>query len=468
MPTPVQKKRVSPFVIRLAGLVVLAAFALAGAFTDTTLSGNDATRFAVIQAVGEQHVFHIENTEFRSVDVVRKDGHVYSDKPLPLAWGLGMFHRLVPFRFTDHYALLVWLYNALAGFAVNALVFWWMFNAFRRVRHGSLLLKGALALGCVGTTWLLSYSVLLNNHTPAALAVLGTYIMLEKFRRAPSDKLAAGIGAAAGMVAAFDIPLGGLCSLAAACAVWRMKEPKAAVLSAAGSGLVLLACCALNFHAYGTWLPLYVAGDTGTYHPNLNFDLGYWFEALAGYRGFFLYMPFLVLGMIPARQESVPDRAMYGFALAGIAFYCLATDEFGGAAYGFRYLVPLIPVLYFRAGRMVLEHGSARWKAGAGVLLLWGLAASLAGAYAPFCVAFEGHRSPPGHFTRVVRSSFGGNLLCASFEYAPDSALTQMLIRHYGPDNAYRFLYESAFNLKRPDLLRRTVERAKEHHDRTR
>ena len=155
---------------------------------------------------------------------------------------------------------------------------------------------------------------------------------------------------------------------------------------------------------------------------------------------------------------------MYFFTLAGIVFYCTGTNEFGGAAYGFRYLIPLIPVLYYRSCKLLLF---ATWNRKAktvctAVLLLWGLVSALVGAYAPFCVAFEGYRSPAGHFTRVVRSSFGGNLLCASFEYAPDSVLTEKLIRHYGKATAYRFLYESYFNLKRPDLIRQTLNRAKE------
>jgi hypothetical protein len=188
---------------------------------------------------------------------------------------------------------------------------------------------------------------------------------------------------------------------------------------------------------------------------------GYIVETLIGWRGFFLYQPFLLLGMIPCKQESIPDRCMYMTSIAAILFYCTNTIEFGGAAYGFRYLIPIIPVLYYRAGKMLLQYTRypVRKKFLTVILLLWGMATAAAGAYAPFCVAFEGSRSPEGHFTRTVRSSFAGNLLCAGFEYAPDSRLTQALIRHYGKSCAYRFLYESYFNLKRPDLIRKVQEK---------
>ena len=455
----------SPRRILAIGVILLALFSLVGAFTDTTLSGNDATRFAVIQAVGEQRVFHIENTEFRTVDMVHRDGHIYSDKPLFLGWSLGLLHRAVSaltnWSFTENYSFLIWFYNALFGFTCNALIFWWLFNTFRRIRKGSLPVKGLLALAGVCSTWILSYNVLLNNHTPAALAVLGVYIMLIKYRQIPSAALAWGIGAGAGLTAALDIPTGGLLCAAVIWAVAQMNGRKQAVQTAAAAAAVVFLNGLLNFAAYGTWVPLYLAGNTGTFQPEMVLSAGYIAETLIGWRGFFLYQPFLVFGLIPCKQESVPDRCMYMVSIAAILFYCTNTVEFGGAAYGFRYLIPIIPVLYYRAGKMLLAYPKypVRKKVLAATLLLWGMASATAGAYAPFCVAFEGYRSPEGHFTRTVRSSFAGNLLCAGFEYAPDSLLTETLIRHYGKACAYRFLYESYFNIKRPDLIRKVQEK---------
>ncbi len=454
----------SPRFLRGAALVLLGLFSIVFAFDEVTLAGNDATRFAVIQAVGEQQVFHIENTAFRSVDVVRANGHVFSDKPLPLAWSAGMIHRAVHFltgwNFTDNYFLLVWLYNVLIGFTVNVLLFWWIFNAFRRVRRGTLVLKWVLALGLVFSTWLLSYSVLLNNHTPAALTILGCYILLEKFRRAPSVKTAFPAGIAAGGTVCFDLPIGGLCCAASVLAIGAMdKKLSRAAIAAAGALIMLAAYELLNFHAYNTWLPLYIAGTTGTYQVPQAPGIGYWIEALAGYRGFFLYQPFLFLGLWFSKRESIPDRAMLLLALAGIVVYLVITEEFGGWAYGFRYLIPLIPILYYRAGRMVLLKASPRFRSLAAVLLLWGIVTSAVGAYVPFCVSYERGRSVQDHFTVFVRSSFLGNLMCASFEYAPDSPLTQALIRHYGDRIAMKFLYESACNMKKTELIQKVMNR---------
>ena len=93
------------------------------------MSGNEASRFALVQAVGEQGVFFIENTEFRSVDVVRRDGHVYSDKPPALAWAIGMLwkipHRLLDLRFKEDYRWSVWLVNFCLGATASLFIYLW-------------------------------------------------------------------------------------------------------------------------------------------------------------------------------------------------------------------------------------------------------------------------------------------------------------------------------------------------------
>ena len=79
---------------------------------------------------------------------------------------------------------------------------------------------------------------------------------------------------------------------------------------------------------------------------------------------------------------------------------------------------------------------------------------STVGAYFPFCYAYEGHHAPPGHFSRTVRSTFGGNLLCWSYEHYPESALTKALVRHYGERPALEHLFWSFDNMRRLEGIR--------------
>lgn len=455
-----------------AGIAILAVFALVYSKTDVTLAGNESTRFAVVQAVGEQSVFHIENTAFKTVDRVVRDGHIYSDKPLPIGWTLGMLykipHRIFGLNFTENYYLSVYLVNLFFSGLINILLFVWMFRMFCRIPCGNLYLKFFLALGMSSGTWLLSYSVTLNNHTPAALGVLGLYVALDKFRRIPSVLAAAAAGLAAGMVAACDLPSGAVFAVAATAGIFLLA-PVAARRKLTGcciaAGLAVGAgMAALNFVAYGTVVPLYVAGESGTF--GLASHESFWkyvFDCLIGTRGLFSYQPFLLL-VFPAvftlwKGSRIADRIMLAASAVLIVLYLAITVEYGGWAYGFRYLIPVIPVLWYWSGRWVLQEPLNRRRLLlAGGLAAVGVAAALVGSYMPFCVSYEAMRSPQGHFTRKIQSTFAGNLLSWSFETNPDSMLTRALFQRYGAENCWRFLHASASNRKDPEFLRRVVE----------
>lgn len=454
------------------GALVLSLFALLYTAIEISTSGNEASRFAVIQAIGEQHTFAIENTNFNTVDKVERDGHSYSDKPLPLSWTLGMIHRafhaITGFNFIENRYLCIYLINLFSAGLVNVLLFLWMYRQLCRIRSDRPEVKLLLASAMCLTTWLFSYSVVLNNHTPAALGTLGLLILLEKYRRIPSSLLAAGAGLTAGIIGALDLPTGaffGIAALITVCRVTPAPERIRATACCGGAGLiVLLAMGVLNYTAYGTFLPLYVAGETGSFTPGIGNknQFGYFAEVLIGQRGFFSYQPFLLLAfpqLARWRRLTVPERMCWLAAFGCIVFYILMTNEYGGAAYGFRYLIALIPIFWYFAARTVLS-----WKFTVprgillAVLLLWGLATAALGAYAPFNVAYEGHRSPPGHFTRNVRSSFGGNLLVWSFDtFGPNAFPTRTMVDFYGFPDAYRHLYFSGLNQRDVDLLKRVA-----------
>ena len=451
--------------LKFAGIGILLLFSLCYSQMEISISGNEATRFAVVEAVGEQGVFHINNTQFRTVDRIIRDGKVYSDKPLPLGWSAGMLHKcvhtLTGLNFKDNYHLLIYLYNIVCGGLVNILIFVWLFNHLRRFRKGSVQEKFLIALSDVLGSWLLSYSVIINNHTPAALAFLGWFIVLEKFYRKPVLSFAFISGLASGIVTAFDLPIGFFTCIINLFVLYfaGKKNLKSVLCGACGSGAAGLFIIGLNYYAYGTILPLYIAHGGGTYTPGTDQKnhLGYLVETLIGYRGFFIYQPllfFAVPGLWKMCRKNLPTAwgALAG-CLSGIIFYCYMTNEYGGAAYGFRYLIPLIPVLWYFAGVWLLEQKGRAIRILAVFLILWGIAASLVGAYAPFGLAFEGHRSPPGHVTRVIRSSFTGNLLAWSYENDPDSFLTRSLRKFYGKEVTKKYLFSSYLMQKKIDLM---------------
>lgn len=452
-----------------AGSGLLVLFSLFFSLDEIGMSGNEASRFATVQAVAEQHTFAIEKTDFRTVDKLFFDGHLYSDKPPLLAWSVGMLLRPVlavtRWNFADDYHLLIYLVDALLGGLVNVLIFCWLFREFRRVRKGSVEAKFLLALGSVLGSWILSYSVVLNNHTPAALCALGVFVALRKYALRPNALPALLAGLGCGALGGLDIPAGVFFSFAlipalalSAPAEKRFEHLGCSFCAVLGSALGLFL---LNYAAYRRVLPLYVVNG-GSFSPGVGnkSPWGYALECLFTCRGVFSYQPFLLLAFpgvwLLRKKLRAPEWSVFSCSLLLAAFYIVVTNEYGGAAYGFRYLITLIPIWSFFAGSFVLEAPRPRVAGALAALLVsWGVVTAAAGAYFPFCLAFEGYRTPPGHFSRTIRSTFGGNVLCWSFEHAPDSILTRKLIECYGEAAAYPHLFYSFFSMKRVDMLAR-------------
>ena len=281
-------------IYQLLGVAILLVFALLYSLAEIGMSGNEASRFATIQAVAEQGTFAIEKTNFRTVDKLFIDGHLYSDKPPFMAWSIGMlvrpFCELKLVNFVDNYYLLVYLIDLIFAGGVNILIFWWMFNAFRRVRRGSIEAKFLLALGGSLGTWLFSYSVVINNHTPAALCVLGLFVALDKFRRRPGKLPAIAAGAMCGLVGALDIP-GGVFFTVALIPALVLTAPKENRVDYTANGICTAGFCAigllcLNYYAYSEILPLYIINH-GSFTPALpDWMVGFYIcECLFTYRG---------------------------------------------------------------------------------------------------------------------------------------------------------------------------------------
>ena len=450
-----------------AGLAVLALAALLYAKAEVTMAGNDATRFALIQALAEQGTFAIERTDFRTVDHVIRNGHAYSDKPpVPALLAAAVWtlpHRLLGLNFHDHYGLGVYLLNLLLAGGANLGLFALFFQLLRRTTRLAnpqiLLWSLALTLG----TWLFSYSVLFNNHTWAALALLGWFACLKRYDHDGARRASFGAGLLAGLTFAFEYPAGAIFTLAGLAAIGRAGL----VPYLAGAALPAALAALVNYLGYDTVLPLYL-GSQGTFHPGFGGKsyLRYFFDLLFGTRGVFVYQPVLLL-LFPAlygwqRRRPRPPAELAALAgtLALVLFYGIFTNEYGGWNYGCRYLIPAIPLWFYFVARCFGERARfRRW--GAAVVTLWliGLVTAWVGAYNPFCCAYEGPNSPPGSPTYAVQSTFAGNLLCLTYAADPDGWLARKLIDHYSPELAYRFLEASYVNTKEIDQLRQLVER---------
>ena len=439
-----------------------------------TGSGNEASRFATVERLLDAHTFAIDRSPFLTVDRVRVGGHYYSDKPLLLSVAVAALDwpltRLFDLSFHRQRSLLVYLSTALAVTVWLPVLTILLYG--RLVRAGldrRWALAGAALLPL--SSWVLPYATTLTNHVPAAIALFGLLMLLERLEADGGGRLrgALAAGVLCGLLAALEIPTGGVFLLVGiALLASRGEHRRARTLAWIAGFLIVLGLEAvIDVLAYGNPLPAYLVPGAFDFPGNVHTqriaglhrpaDLpAYLWGMTFGLRGFFSYMPWLLLGPVWLWQQRrmLPrlELACAAAALALFAFYGTQTGDFGGWAYGFRFLVPMVPLFGWWALRWALPGGRGR-RALIGLLLAVGLATSLVGAWNPWPVIYEGAATLPGSVEQEVHSPLLANLLVHSFARDRQGALFATLSRHYGRELTLRYLHKAIYNLRRGDLV---------------
>ncbi len=343
--------------------------------------GNTASRLATVEALVHRGTFDISESRFLSetVDYVRLDGRALSSKPpllpvvaaavyLPLhAIGLDIIddvavvHRVIVFFVeTIPHALLLWAAFLWLGLVSK--------DPYARGWTFVMLCFGFLGAG---------YATTLNNHSPAAAAVMGALYFTTKIARAdaarPRDLAAAGL--CLGLAPTLDFLTAPLVLGFGAVLLWR--APKATLQAALPAALLPLgAHVLLTWLATGSVLPVYARGDL------YRFEGGYWtaprgldaldepkwlyaFHLILGHHGLYLLTPILAYGTIEAAR-AVRERSplwrealitLVGLVVIGGAMI-VRTPNYGGACVGFRWLIPVMPLLILFCVRWLERTGS--------------------------------------------------------------------------------------------------------------
>lgn len=434
---------------------------------EVTISGNESTRFGTIQALAEQNTFALNNTSFRSVDRIIINGKIYSDKPLMMMVAHAALYKVIAavtgISFGTHYYLSIYLVNLFGIGLLNIVLFLLFFKRLDRDTEAPFFSKLFLSVCLILSTLLFSYGVAMNNHTPSALLLFILFMQLMDYPAKESMPRAFLIGVTAGILFNLEIPAGGLFGISSFLIVLlysKSRMPAKTVLYSIGGLLPIFMMCLINYIAIGKIYPQYM-GAGGTFQPGVTDKsfIGYFIDILFCGRGFFVYMPALLL-IIPVllMNRKILKNRLEAIILATVAalilFYGFCTNEYGGWAYGFRYLIPIIPVLWFFIAREYAPKVKSWQYAALCVLILWGVATSYVGTYNPWCSCYEGYRSPPNTVDHYIRNTFAANLLCISFEHDPDSMLSRFLIKKvYGPVLAAAYLNEAFGNTKEIDKL---------------
>jgi hypothetical protein len=432
--------------------VLLAAMTHNGVF----LAGNDASRFAQIEALVDRGQPTIDESRYRwTPDRVVIDGRLYSNKP-PLLAAVGssiyvVLREAFGLTFERDEALTVyWLTLLLIGGTTA-----WLAASF----HTALAIYGAIprsvrlatTLALATGTLLSSFAVTFNNHTVAAA------LLFAACRAAWSGRgWSAGLWL--GLTTCVDIVPG---LVFAPALVFIVAD--AAGRSGLLRTLASLGAGALLFVAVNGWIvghplpPRYVPGAVGPRDHSLPNVAGvqlpeswsYPLESLFGWHGFFTVSPVLLFGVIGLALGVAlrrPFRRRWCLALgaataAFIAVHAAFAGAFGGWSYGFRYLIPVVPILLFFAPLAIERTGARIFQA------VWVVSAAFAllGAYHPWPPGYEREADRAAVWS-VVTNPVGANLAAWLRAYAPDLALTRWAGSAFiSPDREVRERYLSLF-----------------------
>lgn len=349
------------------------AWAVTALLTKTdTDSAHVMSRLGTVESIVERRTYQLDDSIFIStIDKVQKDGHFYSHQPpllstleTPVYWLLRMpgtrFNNSG--RFVMIYAF-TWLTNGLALALTVLVMSRWL--AGTGLDGGmNLVLSVLLVFG----TWLLPYGLVTNNHGIAGLLLAVFLSLLFKIdTRGPSPNLLAASGLVLGLLAAIEwLPLvsfvpamllylalrGDLSRREWMPFAWTLALPLAmhAVINVLTIGDVIPAGfhtelfhydgAAFDDSALSGTLKYATIGAAGTYA----------WQALFSVKGFFVFAPICLLGIVVGCSWRWWTRTARGFyyvlitgTLASLGAALLTTNQFGGEAVGFRHATYLCP-----------------------------------------------------------------------------------------------------------------------------
>lgn len=363
-----------------AGVIALAALIACAGLRTVFVNDNAYSRLATVYGIVHQGTWFIdiEGNPFGGLtaDKVQVNGRMLSSKPpvMPLAMTAiyAPLHTigLLDLGDTKQLKFILQLYTILFGiipFVLGLIYFRRTLGLLISDPKVALALLVALAFG----TQLLGFAPQLNNHVPgAALCIGAIYVGLGLIggQLPPAPWRFVVFGLLGGLTHTVDLPL--TIFIAALGLGLLARYPRQTVL---WGGLGMLPPLAVHFAVLylSTGLPLPVQMRKELYlyeNSPWRFPVGidglneskpvYAFHLLFGRHGTFLLFPVLLFGWA-SFFKAIAHR---GFAHRGLviaagacvlalfAYYIKGTNNYGGAAYGFRWAMGAMPVLLLMAG----------------------------------------------------------------------------------------------------------------------
>jgi hypothetical protein len=331
---------------------------------------NQEVNYALTRAIVEAHKLHIDDFTGREGDIAAgAGGHIFINKPpglsalaVPSYYAQFRAQQRGWFTLSDYWVMnkrLITIQICGVGGALIAPILY----LYGRRRLGVSAWSAALVAICIAFgTIVFAYSTMFFAHVPSALFLLLAFVLLRD--RPFFAGLAAGIAGACFFLSA-------IAAVILALLAWSYCSWRKAALFVAGGIPVAAALAVYQWICFGS--PFTTPVERSISFTDERLFLGVfgrprleslWGLTFSEYRGLFICSPVLLFAFAGAvvmirRRRFLPELA----AIAAIvALFFAVNSSFngwhGGAAFGPRYLLPIVPLM---AIPMMFVADRARW-----------------------------------------------------------------------------------------------------------
>jgi len=345
-------------------------------------SANDQSRLGTMDGLVESN--HFELGRGFTHDKVQLDGKFYSSKPPVLSFiGAGVYWMvrgvmgLFGHEVKRPQLVYFWitLFLITIPIALSAALFYKIL-AFTKIKE---YYRYILVFAFIFGTLMFTYSGVINNHTAAVTTLVAGFYLFYCARFYNSKGAAAASGFFFALSATFDLP--SLIWFAVFGAYFLFtKKYQFLLWYTLGALLPFIFHFSFQYEITGNFKPQYMQGGD-SYHwkgsPWKGLSRGarpvwyaYLWKFTFGNRGLFVYTPLFIISLLGL--GSLLRNRKHRFWKEGIcllsgfivlfAFYALrGGKDFGGNAYGFRWLIPMIPFLIFSLAFIFENPKRSKW-----------------------------------------------------------------------------------------------------------
>jgi|GEM_PF-1039316 len=365
--------------------------------------GGDRARYATCESIVERGTFNIDAAAgFNTIDKVYIDGHFYGcQTPLMPMIMASIYYPLnqLGLSFHQHYRWLALLFSLIfagGSTAGSALILG------KIALIETALVKRAIniALLFFFCTLYLSYSIYLNNHVFGGFLVLLGFYLIVYGKNSFSSLFLAGLAVASAAVT--DPPVGFAMGAALLMYLLYKRGFKKEILFFIIGGIIPAAAHAMaNVSISGSVFPVNVKPEYFNY-PGSRFDetnlsgvvanttwaeiSRYAFHSLLGHRGLFSYTPLLIFavwGSIIAFKDKEKRAKVLTAVIPTVmvlAFYIWRTKNYGGASYGVRFFLPIVPLIFWGLIFWRKDIKSRLWKILFTTAVIWSAIVAFVGS----------------------------------------------------------------------------------------